>query len=97
MMEVLFFIAIGWLIITLVGHLTWVVFSTIFRLAFAPKTLYPPTPNPRVETPETQRFTAQSQKSTANSGERPSAEADLAAFSRMLDALTATDQIDEQT
>ncbi|PHQ37173.1 hypothetical protein [Rhodopirellula bahusiensis] len=97
MMEVLFFIAIGWLIITLVGHLTWVVFATIFRLAFAPKTLYPPTPNPRVETPETQRFTAQSQKSTANSGERPSAEADLAAFSRMMDALTATDQIDEQT
>nr|WP_236696420.1 hypothetical protein [Rhodopirellula islandica] len=95
-MEVLFFIAIGWLIITMVGHLTWVVFATIFRLVFAPKTLYP-SPPPRVETPETQRSTPQNQKSSTAFVDQPSASADLAAFSRMMDALTATGQVDAET
>ncbi|EKK04494.1 hypothetical protein RBSH_00109 [Rhodopirellula baltica SH28] len=96
MMEVLFFIAIGWLIVTMVGHLTWVVFATIFRLAFAPKTLYPPPPS-RVETPETQRFPTQSQQDSPASDDQPSASTDLAAFSRMMDALTANDQVDAET
>ncbi|WDQ18059.1 hypothetical protein [Rhodopirellula sp. P2] len=96
MMEVLFFIAIGWLIITMVGHLTWVVFATIFRLVFAPKTLYP-SPPPRAETPATQRSTTRSQKSSTAFVDQPSASADLAAFSRMMDALTATGQVDTET
>jgi hypothetical protein len=100
MMEVLFFIAIGWLIITMVGHLTWVVAATIFRLFFNPKSLYPPAPPPQTKPDDWSRSTSQRPEgsqahgSSNSTDEPPSAANDLAAFSRMLDALTATDQLE---
>ncbi|MAP08863.1 MAG: hypothetical protein CMM00_08625, partial [Rhodopirellula sp.] len=100
MMEVLFFIAIGWLIITMVGHLTWVVAATIFRLFFNPKSLYPPAPPPQTKPDNWSRSTSQRPEgsqahgSSDSSDEPPSAASDLAAFSRMLDALTVTDQLE---
>ncbi|TWT91618.1 hypothetical protein [Neorhodopirellula pilleata] len=81
-MEVLFVGILIWGVLTLLGHGTWVLIRGIFRVLASDPTK-----------PPVSRPVATAIPRNEPAGSAPDPQRDLAAFSRMVDALTSTEQI----
>lgn len=94
LMEALFFVVLGWGILTLLGHGTWVLIRGIFRVlaSVSPQTTASTQTTASPQTTASHRTATGTPRNNSPSS-APDPQRDLKAFSRMVDALTSTEEL----